>query len=46
MIAVRIIADSRNIVRQSIEPDINNILLIKINRNSPGEGRAGNTEIL
>ena len=45
-ISVRIITDTGDIVGQCVQPYIHDMLVIKINRNSPLEGRSGNTQIL
>ena len=38
MMTVRIIAETRCIVAQSVNPYIDHMLIIKINRNTPFEG--------
>ena len=45
-VSVAVISDSCDIVCKSVKPYINNMLRIKIYRNSPFKGSSGNTEIL
>ena len=45
-VSVAVIADTCDIVCQGIQPYINNMLRVKIYRNSPFEGCSGYTEIL
>ena len=40
------IAKSRDIVRQSVDPDIHHMPRVKGYRNAPAEGGSGNAEIL
>ena len=44
--AVGIIAESGDIVRKRVYPDIDDMLVVKVDRNAPFEGRTGNAEIL
>ena len=46
MIAVAVIAKAGDIVAQSVNPDINNMVRIEVNRNTPLEGSAGNAQVL
>ena len=45
-VAVRVIADSGDIVRKRIEPYIHDVLVVEINRNAPFEGRSRHAQIL
>ena len=45
-VALTIIADTGNVVRQCIQPYINNMLVIKVYRNSPLKGGSRYTQIL
>ena len=45
-VAFRIVADTGNIVGQRIQPYINNVFLIEINRDTPFERGSGNAQIL
>ena len=45
-IAVHIIAKACNVVAESIDPYVNNMFVIKINRNTPFERSSGYTQIL
>ena len=45
-VSVTVIANTGNVVGQSIQPYISNVLGIKGNRNSPAESSSGNTQIL
>ena len=44
--SVTLIADTGNIVGQRIQPYINNVFLIEINRDTPFERGSGNAQIL
>ena len=44
--SVTVVADSRNIVGQSVQPNIGHMLGIKFHRDPPGKGSPGNTQIL
>ena len=41
-----VIADSRDIVAQGVQPHIDHMTLVKVHRNSPFEGASGNAQIL
>ena len=43
---IALIADSRNIVCQGIQPHINHMLVVKIHRDPPLKGGSGNAQIL
>ena len=45
-LSVRIISKSRDIVAERVNPDIHDMLIVKIHRNSPFEGSPGYTQIL
>ena len=45
-IAVRVIADSRDIVRQGVQPDIDGLVGVEGDRNAPLDGGSGNAEVL
>ena len=46
MIAVAVVAQTGDVVGQRVDPDIHDMLRIKINRYAPGKGSAGNAKIL
>ena len=45
-VALCVIADTGNIVRQGIQPDIDHMLIVKIHRDSPCKRGSGYTQIL
>ena len=45
-VSIGIIADAGNIVCQSIQPYVHNMLFVKVHRNPPLEGGSGHTQIL
>ena len=45
-VPVNIVSDSGNIICQCVQPYIDDMFRIKVNRNSPLERSSGNTEIL
>ena len=46
VIAVRIVSQTGDVVAQRIEPDVDNVAGRKVHRDSPCEGRTGDTQIL
>ena len=44
--AVGIIAESGDIVRKRVYPDIDDMFVVKVDRNAPFKRRTGNAEIL
>ena len=46
VVAVTVIADTGDIVGQSIQPYIHHVLRIEVHRNAPGKGRSGYAQIL
>ena len=44
-IPVGVVADAGDVVRQGIEPDVNDVLVVEIHRDAPFEGRAGDAQI-
>ena len=45
-VSVRVVSDARDVIAQRIQPDIDHMLVVKVNGNSPFEGRPGHTQIL
>ena len=45
-VAVAVVTDAGDVVCERIEPNIHDVLVIKIDRNAPLEGGSGNAEIL
>ena len=43
---IRIIANAANIVVERIHPDVHHVAGVEINRNAPGKGSTGHTQIL
>ena len=45
-VAVAVVADAGDVVRKRIEPNVHDVLVVKIDRNAPLEGGSGNAEVL
>ena len=46
VVAVRVVAAERDIVGQRVEPDVDNVTRVKIDRDAPGERGTGNAQVL